>query len=147
MTEVQRRRPRPHRRSAQIIDARPIPRERWEAIIGTRSEVLTILRRGQRRREFARVGQLHRIGPDMWRVNVQRIRSAPPRWARPTIIAGCVLAGLSAFATLGVLAFLAIGDALAGRGTAVMVGVGILGFGLLAFAFRRPVVEVMVRVR
>jgi hypothetical protein len=145
MTELQRHRPRP-RRPAQIIDVTPIPRERWEAIIGTRSEVTTALRRGARRREFARVGELFRRLDGLYQVDVLRRRDPAPRWARPALIAGCVLAVLAAFAGLGVWLFVSIGDALAGKGSAVFVGLGLLGLGALCYAVRRPVVEVTTRI-
>jgi hypothetical protein len=144
MTQLQPR-PRHPQRPAQIIDATPIPRERWEAIIGTRSEVTIALRRGARRREFARVGELYRRLDGLYQVDVLRRRDPAPRWARPALIAGGVLAVLAAFAGLGVWLFTSIGDALAGKGTAVFVGLGLLGLGGIMYAMRRPVAEVTVR--
>jgi hypothetical protein len=145
MTEIQRRRPRPHRRPAQVIDARPIPHERWETIVGSRVQVMSQLRRGAARREYARVGEFRQIGRYDWAVDVLRRRDPVPRWARPALIAGAVLATLAAFAGLGVWLFTSIGDALAGKGTAVFVGLGLLGLGTVMYAVRRPVAEVTVR--
>jgi hypothetical protein len=139
-------RPRHTYRPAQIVDVTPIPRERWEAIIGTRQEVSTALRRGARRREFARCGQLFRRLDGLYQVDVLRRRDPQPRWAYPALIAGAVLAVLAAFAGLGVWLFVSIGDALAGKGTAVFVGLGLLGLGALMYAVRRPVVEVTTRI-
>jgi hypothetical protein len=147
MSDVQRHRAPRTYRSAQVIDATPIPLEQWETIVGFRESVLTVLRRGARRREYARVGELFQRRDGLWQVDVLRVRPPAPRWVRPAIIAGSVLATLAMLALLGVWAFAALGDALAGAPAAFWVGGGIVLTGIGLLAFRRPVTEVIVRVR
>jgi hypothetical protein len=98
----------------------------WETMVDTRSNLLTRVMRGARRREYAHVGEIQAIGPATWRVEVFRVRNEVP---------------------LGVWALHATTDALAGKGDAVLAGGVVLAIGALVLAFRRPIVEVIVRVR
>jgi hypothetical protein len=148
-SDVQRHRaPQRTYRSAQVIDAQPIPRERWETVIGdSRARVLSEVRRGIRRGEYARCRNVRQYGHGAWMADVLRVRPPAPRWVRPAVIAGCVLAALSALGLVVVWVLSAIGDALAGASAAFWVGGGIVAVGIVLLAFRRPVTEVIVRVR
>jgi hypothetical protein len=134
----------------RVLHARLVerhPRGWWETMVDTRSNLLTRIMRGARRREYAHVGPIQAIGPATWRVEVFRVRDEVPRWCKPAIIAGSVLIALAAIAGLGVWALHATTDALAGKGDAVLAGGVVLAIGALVLAFRRPIVEVIVRVR
>jgi hypothetical protein len=147
--EVQRHRaPQRTYRSAQVIDAKPIPRERWETIIGdSRARVLSEVHRGIRRGEYAQCRNVRQYDTGTCMADVLRVRPPVPRWVRPAIIAGCVLATLSALGLVAVWALSAIGDALAGKWSSILVGAAIGMIGIALFRFRRPVTEVIVRVR
>lgn len=151
MTDIQKRPadatytlrpPRPH-----IIETRPVPQGREEVMVDTRTRLYSRLRAGQRRREYAAVGRVVAMGAGLYQVRVRRVRAETPRWARPAIIAGCVLIALAGIGALGVWAFAATTSALAGKGSAIVAGVLALVAGALLLALRRPVVEVLVRVR
>lgn len=127
------------------------PSGRWETMVGTRSDLITRLMRGSKRGEYGRVGEIGSLGGGLWSVDVWRIREEPPRWRRPVIIAGSVLAALGVLAGLGWWAVSATvsaaSSATAGHGDAILAGLVLLGAGALILVFRRPIVEVIVRVK
>lgn len=124
------------------------PDGRWETMVGTRSDLNTRIMRGARRREFGYVGPVASLdGHRLWRVEVWRIRDEIPRWRKPAIIAGSVLIVLAAVTGLGVWLFHSTTRALAGHGDMILAGGAVVVVGALALAFRRPIVEVIVKVR
>jgi hypothetical protein len=158
--EVERRSARevqyaPHyREPREILNARLVnkyPSGHWETMMGSRSDLITRLTRGAKRGEYGRVEDLKQFSPGMWTVEVYRLRPEPPAWRRPAIIAAGVLAALGGLFGLGWMAlsamFGAAGSVLAGKGDAVLVGFIVIVVGALALAFRRPIVEVIVRVK
>ena len=132
-------------RNARLV--RRYPSGRWETMVDSRSNLNTRILRGSRRGEYGYVGGYEPWDGLLWSVSVWRIKEEPPRWRKPAIIAGSVLAVLAGIAGLGLWAVNATTSALAGKGDAVIAAGVFIGIGVLALMFRRPIVEVIVRVR
>jgi hypothetical protein len=152
--EIDRRRAvppaRPAPRPREALEARlvaSVPDGHWETMVGSYSDLVTRLMAGSKRREFGPIGKIQPMGGRTFQVRVWRIRAPRPRWTKPAIIAGSVLATLAAIAGLGVWLFSMTTDALTGRGDAVLAGLALVALGGLAWVFRRPVVEVIVKVK
>lgn len=141
---------RRHREPVEVRNARLVrryPDGRWETMVDTYSNLVSRITAGSRRGEYGHVEPIQPWDGRRFSVNVWRIKNEPPRWRRPAIIAASVLAGLGSIAGLGVWAVNATTDALAGKGDAVIAAGVLIGLGALALVFRRPLVEVIVRVK
>jgi hypothetical protein len=117
-------------------------------MIDTHRHLIKRIARGQKRREYARIGPVRRYGGDLYRVDVWRVRDEPPTWRRPMLVLSAVVGGLALLIGAG---WYALDATFRDIGPVNIEGVvGFLTLALIAGLFMRtvgrPMVEVIVKI-